>query len=701
MPSPRPALQASPGASSIHLDGRLDEPAWQTLDSIAGLTQTEPSEGAVPAGRTVIRVLVSSRVIVIGIRCDNPPGVSTVSFSKARDAELRNEDHVRLVFDTFADGRTGYVFAVNPTGSRYDALLARQGEDEKRDWDGIWEAATARTATGWSVEIRIPIKTLAFRAGNTRWRFNVQRRIQAKQETDRWAGARRDWRLGQTDHAGELDQLPAFDLGRGVSIRPSVRTSAGVASPGGHLDATVDGSLDVTKRIGSDLLGSATVNTDFAETEVDARRINLTRFPLFFPEKRTFFLDGADLFDFGGGLGTDIVPFFTRRVGLLGVDDGDALSVPLRLGGKVTGRIGGTRVGALMTRMGGIGIEAGPTTLGAIRVSQNLLRESSVGAIATFGDPLGRPGSHTYGVDAVYRTSRFGGNKNLVLAAWGMGMDRSDARGDRTAVGAFVDYPNDLLDLNASWKRIGDGFDPSLGFVPRPGVQIVSLGAAIQPRPGRHGIRQMFIENNFTGVTDLSGRWQSYRFFFAPINWRFESGDRFEANYAPQGERLTTPFAIASGVVIQPGTYRFTRYRLEAEFANRRRVSGQLTWWTGGFYDGKLDQFEIESAWRPSAVVAIELTGERDVARMPEGNFNTTLIGTRFRLNLSPTFQINSFIQWDSESQAVGSNTRLRWTIRPVAELFVVYNHNLRERFNRLQFDSNQLVAKIQYALQF
>jgi len=696
----RPALRVGRGAGAVHLDGRLDEPMWQDADSVVGLTETEPIQGGVPAGRTVVRVLIDARTLVIGIQCENPPGVPIVSFSKARDAELQAEDHVRLVFDTFQDGRTGYVFAVNPTGSRYDALLSRQGEDEKSNWDGIWEAATAVTPVGWTVEIRIPIKTLAFRAGSTRWRFNIQRRIQATQETDRWAGPRRDWSLGQTEHAGELVDLPVFDLGRGVSIRPSVRTEAGHPTPDADFQGTVDASLDVTKRIGSDLLGVATVNTDFAETEVDARRINLTRFPLFFPEKRTFFLEGSDLFDFGGGLGTDVIPFFTRRIGLLEAGD-DAVTVPLRVGGKLTGRVDDTRIGALVTHMGSLDDTTVATTLGALRISQNLLRESSVGVLATFGDPLGRSGSYTVGADAVFRTSRFSGDKNLVLAAWGLGMDREDAHGERTAEGVFIDFPNDLVDANASFKRIGDGFDPSLGFVPRPGVQIYNLGVAIQPRPGRFGIRQMFIENYLSLVTDLSGQWESWRWFFAPINWRLESGDRFEANYAPQGERLLVPFEVADGVTIPAGEYNFTRYRLELEFANRRRLSGQLTWWTGGFYDGNLDQFQVEGFWRPSASFAVELNGEHDIGRMPEGDFTTTLLGTRLRFNVSPTLQINSFIQWDSEAHVVGSNTRLQWTITPVAELFIVYNHNLRETTDRLRFDSNQLVAKFQYAFLF
>jgi hypothetical protein len=280
-------------------------------------------------------------------------------------------------------------------------------------------------------------------------------------------------------------------------------------------------------------------------------------------------------------------------------------------------------------------------------------------------------------------------------------MDRDGASGDRTAVGAKIDYPNDLWDVTATWKRIGDGFNPSLGFVPRRGVNLFNLGANFSPRPGRLGIRQMFEEHQLTVATDLHGRWESYRFFWAPVNWRFESGDRIEANLVPQGERLVAPFEVAEGVSITPGTYRYARYRLEVQTAARRRLSGQLTWWFGGFYSGHLHQLEVEAAWKPSATFSVELEGEHDIGRLREGNFTNTVVGTRFRVNVSPDLQVNSFIQYDSDSRTLGSNTRLRWTVTPVAELFVIYNHNVRDRLERWEFMSNRLLAKFQYALQY
>lgn len=694
--TPRDTLRAGRGAARLQVDGLLDEPEWIAADSIGNLTQVEPTEGGPPTGRTVIRVLADPGTIVIGIVSHLGPDSAVVSFSKDRDADLEEEDHVRLVLDTFRDQRSGYLFSVNPTGARYDALITNQGEGENSNWDALWEAATAMSDGAWTAEIRIPIKSLAYRSGLTSWGLNVERRIQGRQETNRWSGPRRDQMFGQTGNAGLLVGLPAFDPGVGLTVRPSVTAGGGRPAPGEAIDGTVDPSLDVRQRLGSNLLASVTLNTDFAETEVDTRQTNLTRFPLFFPEKRTFFLEGSDLFEFGLGLRTDLMPFFSRRIGLL-----EGREIPLRAGGKLDGQIGETRVAGLVTRTGRLDSLATATTLAAVRVRRNVLRESSVGAIATFGDPVGRGTSWLAGVDAVYRTSRFRGDKSFLVGAWLLGMDRAGTTGSRLAFGAKIDYPNDLWDVALTWKRIGDGFDPALGFVPRRGIHQFNLGANFMPRPGRFGIRQIFLENQLSLVTDLTGRWESYRWFTAPINWRLESGDRLEVNVVPQGERLIEGFEVADGVTIARGTYRFTRYRLELETAARRRLSGQVTWWFGGFYRGHLHQLELEADWKPSATFSLGLAADHAIGRLPEGSFTETVVGARLRVSISPDLQIHSFIQYDSEDRSIGANTRLRWTIRPVAELFLVYNHNVRDRMSRWEFESNQLLAKFQYALQY
>ena len=715
-PAPQSADAARPRvrvatANAVRVDGVLDEPAWRAADSIHAFQQTEPREGTPATARTVVRVLATDAALVIGARLDQPDGVRIVSFARERDNALTNEDHLRIVFDTYLDGRSGYVFAVNANGARYDALVANQGESESPDWDGVWEAAVSRDDRGWSVEIAIPLKTLMFRPDLTEWGFNVQRRIQPLIETDRWSSPGRQFLITHVNRAGLLTGLPRFQLGRGLSIRPAVAGGTRQASPLADVDGDIEPSLDVTQRLGANTLASLTVNTDFAETDVDTRRTNLTRFPLFFPEKRTFFVEGSDIFQFGLGTGSDMLPFHSRRVGLL-----SSREVPLKGGLKLAGRTGGSNFGALVVRTGHdndpfLDTLATENTMAVVRLQQNVLEQSSIGAIATLGDPLGASNAWLAGPDVTYQTSRFLGDKNFLVGAWGLAMDADGRTGDRSAWGAKIDYPNDLLDVALTYKRLGDGFQPSLGFVPRPGVQIIYLNVVHQPRPKKPilgiPVRQMVNESLNTLVTDLGGNWESYRFFLAPVNWRLTTGDRMEINANPTGERLAAPFEIADGVIIPAGSYHWYRYRLEAGFAPKRRVSGQVTHWFGRFYTGKLNEWIVTAAWKPSPLFIVEMNGTHNFGRLPEGNFTQEVIGSRFRLNVSPDLQLNSYVQYDNDSKLVGTNTRLRWTFSPVGDLFVVYNHNVRELLTATgdvrsrAFDSSQLIVKLQYAFRY
>lgn len=713
MPAARPMLRAAAvtGSDGIRLDGVLDDDAWARADSIVALTQTEPKEGTPASAPTVVRVIASEEALVIGVRVVQPTGVPVVAYARERDGHLGNEDHVRVVFDSYLDGRSGYVFAVNANGARYDALVTNQGESESSDWDGIWSAAVSRLPDGWSAEFRIPLKTLLFRPGNTEWGFNVQRRIQALQETARWASPLRQFKLTHVNQAGRLTGLPQFELGLGLSVRPSVTGGVGHSAPGTVMDHDRDASLDVTQRLGGNTLSSLTINTDFAETEVDTRRTNLTRFPLFFPEKRTFFLEGSDIFAFGLGTGDDIRPFHSRRIGLL-----TQREVPVKVGLKVNGRQGRTNFGALAVRTGEsadpvLGPLPTANTMGVLRLQRNVLRQSSVGLIATAGDPLGAPGAWMGGPDFVYQTSRFRGDNNFLVGGWGLAMDREGAAGRRRAFGGKIDFPNDPWDVALTYKWLGDGFQPSLGFVPRPAVQITTFNVNYRPRPTRPvlglNVRQIFYESLNTLVTDLAGRWESYRLFTAPVNWRLASGDRVELNAVPTGERLVLPFQIASGVTIPAGSYHWTRYRVEAGLAAKRKISGMATWWFGNFYTGRLDQYQAMASWKPSPLFILDVNGTRNVGRLREGAFTQEVVGTRFRVNVSPDLQLNTYVQYDNSSKLVGTNTRVRWTFSPGGDLFVVYNHNVRELLDPTQrhrgygFDSNQLLVKLQYAFRY
>jgi hypothetical protein len=373
--------------------------------------------------------------------------------------------------------------------------------------------------------------------------------------------------------------------------------------------------------------------------------------------------------------------------------------VPIDAGGKLTGRVGNAKLGGLVVRTGDVDSTLA-TTMGVVRWQQNILRESSLGFLGTAGDPLGRTGSWMGGVDFTYRTTRFLGDKNFVAGLWGLATDRDDlTSGDKTAFGFSLDYPNSLWDIFAAYSRIGDSFDPSLGFVPRPGIQEFRLFFMYMPRHVTSWMRVWRLQLRPQLVTDLDGNWESYRVFTAPVNWVFESGERLEINFVQEGEQLTEPFEIAEGVFIPVGAYHYQRYRAELDIATKRPVSGRLTWWFGPFYAGSLQQYQFNLSWKPSATFVLEVSGVKNVGDLPQGEFTQELLGTRVRVNVSPDFQINSFVQYDNDTRSFGTNTRLRWTFDPFGDLFVVYNHNVADFGNRWGRESNQLLVKAQYAV--
>jgi len=693
----RPSFKAGKLLGEIQIDGMLDESDWQNAPLLDAFLTTEPEEKGTPSSPTTVRVIANEKMVIIGVDCKEPNPVDIVKFSKIRDADISNEDHIKVVLDPFLDGQSGYIFAVNAFGARYDALVSDRGESENDDWDAVWEARTAIYEDGWSVEILLPIQSISFKKGLTEWGFNVERRKQRTQETIRWANVRRDQWFIQTSRAGLLTDLPDFNYGLGLNVRPSLVSELNKSGEGASSEFEFDASLDASQRIGPNVLATITVNTDFAETEVDTRQTNLTRFPLFFPEKRTFFLEGSDIFEFGFGTGNStVLPFFSRRIGLVSGSE-----APILAGAKLNGRIGKTAFGGLGVRTksfdsNGESIDA--THMGVMRVRRNVLKESSVGVIASYGDPLNRDGSWMSGADFTYQTTEFSGDKNFLAGGWALYTDRADLTEDKTAYGVKVDYPNDRWDAAFIYSRIGKEFDPSLGFVPRKGVHFWRLGTTFAPRPEWPWLRQMFNQFFVTYIKNIDGPWQSYSVFTAPINWRLESGDRVEANIRPVGENIIAPFQIAEDVIIPEGEYHFMRYRLEAEFAAKRRLNGQATWWFGTFYEGRLDELELRLNWNPSALLGLELNALRNTGRLPWGDFEQNLAGLRVRFNVTSDLQLNSYLQYDTVSRNLGVNARIHWIFSPLGDVFLVFNHNtFNDMSQGWMLQNEQILLKIRY----
>ena len=687
--------QAGAGvAEGIRVDGVLDEASWAAAAAIGPLLQRDPNEGAAASEETEVRILFDKDNLYVGVTCHDKTPSAIVSTQLRRDADLEVDDRITVVLDPFFDHKNGFFFAVNPAGARADGQISNNAQDLSYEWDAIWDARTRVTTEGWVAEIAIPFKSLRFKPGQTVWGFNVERQIKRLQEHDRWASPRLDTWISNLAAAGELSGLAGLRQGRGLDIRPFV--SGGERDGSGALKA----GLDVFKSITASLTASLTVNTDFAETEVDARQINLTRFELFFPEKRTFFLEGAGVFDVAG-LGSqnpDLIPFFSRTVGLL-----NGQEVPILFGLKASGRQAGLNVGLLDVQTRASTLDEGPLSaqnLLALRVSRNLFEQSWVGAVATRGNPAGTGDNSLVGVDARFATSHWAGDKNLALNLYGLRTDDGAAGKVDYAAGFELDYPNDLWNVQWSGKRIGRDFNAAMGFVPRTGIYTTDLYTAFQPRPGRLGIRQFFFEIEPSLVTDLQGRVENWRVFTAPFNVRTESGEHLEWNYAPAFERLDAPFEIQPGVVIPLGSYRWTRFRAEVNTATKRPWVVDFAFRWGTFYDGSLRQYQPALTLKPSTHLAVVLQMERDEGKLPHGNFVTQLFSGRFDYNASPNVTWSNLVQYDSVSRILGFQTRLRWILRPGNDLFVVVSRGWFRRDDDVYVPSfDRGSAKLQYTL--
>ena len=690
-PDDGPAVQVSATSSaSITLDGLLNEPAWRDAP-VMKLTQQAPKPGQPTRYETQVRAIVTNDRVYFGFTCKDPDPRHIAIHTMRRDGDLTGDDTVSIVLDTYGDRRTGYFFQINASGTRVDGLIST-AESVSLDWDGIWDARTARTPDGWSAEIVIPSRTLSFTPGLNNWGLNLERFVPRERLWLRWASPTLDSFLYDLSRAGRLTGVGEVTQGKGLEITPyaigKTKQFYGAGS-----SRSWQGSLggEVTWKITPQLVTVFTANTDFAETEVDTRQINLTRFPLFFPEKRSFFLEGANQYDFGLGLARQdsplFIPFFSRNVGLL-----DGAQIPIDGGVKLNGRVGKWNLGILdvQTRetivsdqvVQDLGLPSAVvrgTNLFAGRISYDFNANLRVGTILTHGDPEDRRNNTLAGIDAVWRTSKFLGNKNLQFGAWTATTQGDVGPGSKVGWGLSADYPNDLLDCNASVNQFGKALEPLLGFLPRPGTRRTDAFCAYQPRPSKDGpfrwIRQEFFENEYVRYTDPQGVLESWEYFMAPINVRFETGDRFEFNWNPHGEILLSPFTIAPGVVIPPGSYQFTRYRLEAQTSSHRPLQFGNTTWFGSFFDGHLTQWQNYLKWTsPKGRVQLEADLENDFGRLPHGNFVQRLWQLQGAYAWSPNLVLSSFIQYDTDSQNVGTNTRLRWTIKPGDDLFIVWN---------------------------
>ena len=662
----------------IVLDGVLDEPAWGRAQHGGEFIMQDPVLGGSPTERTEVRVVYNRDHLYIGATLfDSEPDKLKGNTSK-RDEFLSADDRFMWTMDTFLNQQTGYFFEMNPSGLMADALKAPSGANQ-REWDGIWNARARRSEIGWVLEIDLPFRSLAFDPNAPAWGINFQRTVRRKQEELLWTGHQRNQGLQRMANAGLLVGIKDVSPGRGFELRPYVSGYAASAPgrvPPVSRETSGDIGLDMAYNITPSLRGVATVNTDFAETEVDQRLVNLTRFPLFLPERRTFFLDGGTFFDL------PFNSFFSRRIGLV-----NGQPQPIVGGGKLNGQAGKNDIGALYVRTAEQDGSAGESFLVG-RWRRRILRQSYVGGFYTgrTTHAANAPDTRTtFGADFRLATATFLGNKNLSLAGYWVGMSadpaapRAGTLADRDTFSARAEYLNDIWEATAEYQDVGALYNPAVGFTPRREYRLYSPRLTWSPRPKtRHPyIRRFRFGVTPTVFTDLKNRKQSVELDVIPFRLELHSGDNIEVGIQPSYERLDDPFQIASGVTLPGGTdYEFTRYRVQINTANQRLVSlrPEVEW--GTFFSGDRTRYTLGVDVRPRPGVRVNTTYEFNRVSLPEGRFDTRLLRVVTDTQFSPFMYLVNNVQYDSVSRVLGWQARYRWIVRPGNDVFFVYTHN-------------------------
>ncbi|MEX2528247.1 MAG: DUF5916 domain-containing protein [Gemmatimonadota bacterium] len=694
----RPQTASESRTGAVVIDGFLNDEAWTVAQPATGFVQREPREGLPATEETEFRVLHDQRGIFFAIRALDSEPERLVRDLYGRDvAALRGrnqfwgqDDAVTLILDTFQDGRSAYYFSVNPNASMTDALILDEGQILNFDWQGVWEAAAQVDEQGWTAEIFIPWTTLRFpNQAEVGFGLNVQRFVRRKTEESYWSPIGLDQDLWRISMAGDLTGLQPPGMARALEAKPFVTVShkEGPSFPDQGFD--FQPGLDVKVGVTESLTADFTWNTDFAQVEVDEQQVNLTRFALFFPEKREFFLENAGLFEVGVENFAQL--FFSRRIGL----GADGSPVPIQGGGRLSGRVpGGFEVGALGIRTSGQDDVPG-VNHSVLRLRRKILERSTAGVILTHlhqGD--GGADNRVVAFDMDLNPWRQLGLNGYVANSFTEG----DSPGENWSTGGILHWNQDAFGIRVVFMDHQENFRPGLGFLPRPGVRHYQPGARVAFRPGSGPIRRILFRSLNDLITDRSWNLESRNVMMHTI-WTLNSDDQITLQYNGRFEDLEQSFAIHPSVTIRPGQYHFNSTFLRFTASERRRVSGTARYERGNFWSGERQAVEVRGAFRFNNHLAVGPRVEWNDVQLAEGDFTTTLSGVR--LDFSPTNRItfNAFVQYNDAMDRFTTNLRLDIIHRPGSDLFLVYNDGRDISLDGWPVDDRQHILKVTYLM--
>ena len=674
-----PAARMDEG-ERITLDGIFDEPVWKRARPARDFIQVDPSNGRPATEPTEVRIAFSDDVFYMAVTCYDSEPDKWLGFQRRRDEFLPADDRFMWAIDTFLDERSGYFFEMNPSGLMADSVFNANGDN--RAWDGIWNARVRHSDIGWTIEIEIPFRTLNFDPGNDTWGINFQRTVRRKNEDSIWMGWARNQGLRRMTNAGHVTGISDVMVGRGLEVKPYALATVD------NVPGRATGAQSFGPNAGVDLQylptpgtrAGLTVNTDFAQTEVDQRQVNLTQFPLFYPEKRDFFLDGATYFDFGSssGGGETIQPYFSRRVGLS--DDG---LVPQRVnaGGKFIGQVGRQDVGLMYVSTGQ---EEDKHLVGenftVARVKRRVLAESYVGGMYTRRDARldGAVASQTVGLDFRLATSKFRGSQNLSTTGWYVRGGAPGSARNKTAYGIAIDYPNDRWYGGFSMREVQRNFNPTVGFVGRRDYRRYNPFVGFGPRPKNSTVvRRYQFQGGTELLTDLRNQTLRRAINTSPLQVQFQSQDFFGFDLSNVYERLDRPFLISPGIILPFGSeYEYTRFAVFGQTANRRMLALNGRFETGGFYSGDRNQTVLGITLRARPGYIISMNTEFNQVDLAEGSFTSNVFRFISDSQFSPYIAVVNNVQFDTVSQVLGWQSRFRWIMKPGNDLYIVYTQN-------------------------
>src|SRR6267142_2037500 len=674
-------IQATRVSDPIKIDGLLDESSWSLAQPATEFLQERPGEGAPATERTEVRVLFDDKNVYFGIRAFESDASQINARDLVRDSNFPNDDKIEILLDTYHDRRNAFRFAVNPLGTQQDALVTDEGRDINVSWDGSWVSEGRIDATGYVVEIAIPLTTLRFTEGIESWGLNISRIIRRKNEETLWTSWQRAFGLERISQAGELAGVDEIRRRRLREIKPyaSAEWREGiplVAARGFDAGVRAHVGIEVAKLgITPSLTAEFTVNPDFGQAEVDSQIVNLTRFSVFFPEKRDFFLENSGIFLFGRE--GENQAFFTRRIGL--TDRG--LPVSIDYGAKVTGKIGPYNIGLLQVQTRKLGQAS--TGLGiprqqfsVLRVKRDILKRSYIGAIL-----VNRQGATSIGGGSYNRVGGADAEFNLtdhykVKAFW-MGSATPGVRSSAGSSRLESIFENDLYRFITVYEDVGATFNPEGGFIERNAIHQYFGQFAYKPRPKfiPH-VQQMEFETQIEYYTDRAGKLATRQ---TELSWDTVFKNSSEFFFRPieaVNDVLTEPFQIRPGIVIPAGTYHFNRPQASFTSDLSKRIVFRVREKWGDFYSGRRYETSGGITWRPNSHLLVDLSESYNKVRLPEGNFSTSHFAGRLNYNFSRKLLTSALIQLNSAARLSVINVRLRYIYRPNSDFFIIYNQS-------------------------